>query len=71
MTTERDLINQLAYREKKGRTEGIEIGKTRGVEETKLATAKKMLSKNYPINEISDITGLSEEEIGGIKSNTT
>ena len=74
MTTERDLINQLAYREKKGRTEGkaegIEIGETRGVEKNKLATAKKMLSKNYPINEISDITGLSKEEIEGIKSNT-
>ena len=78
MTTERDLINQLAYREKKGRTEGkaegIEIGETRGIkkgrEETKLATAKKMLSKNYPIDEISDITGLSKEEIEEISRNS-
>lgn len=30
MTTERDLINQMLYREKKGRTEGIEIGVARG-----------------------------------------
>ena len=66
MTTERDLINQLAYREKKGRTEGIEIG----ISKRNVEIVQKLLAKNYPTDEISDITGLSEEEIERIiKSN--
>ncbi len=58
MTSERDLINQLAYREEKGRTEGIEIGVARGIEETKLATAKKMLAMDFTLDVIEQVTGL-------------
>ena len=71
MTTERDLINQLAYREKKGRTEGkaegIEIGETRGVEKNKLATAKKMLEMDFTLEVIAQVTELPMETIKGLK----
>ena len=67
MTTERDLINQLAYREKKGRTEGIEIGETRGVEKNKLATAKKMLAMGFALDVIEQVTGLPLETLKGLK----
>ena len=71
MTTERDLINQLAYREKKGRTEGIEIGETRGIkkgrEENKLATAKKMLDMDFTLDVIEQVTGLPIETLKGLK----
>lgn len=50
MTSERDLINQLAYREELGRTEGIE--------ETKLATAKKMLAMDFGLDVIAQVTDL-------------
>ena len=67
MTTERDLINQLAYREKKGRTEGIEIGKEQGIEEAKLATAKKMLAMDFTLEVIAQVTELPMETIKGLK----
>ena len=44
---------------KAGRTEGREEGKT----EERLANARKMKQKGYPLEDIAEITGLSEEEI--------
>ncbi len=41
------------------REEGIQIGETRG----QIAVARKMLSKGKDISEISEFTGLTEEEI--------
>ena len=46
-----------------GRKEGIDEGRTEGRDETKLDIVKAMLSKGYPIEEIMDITKLSEEDI--------
>ena len=78
MTTARDIRNQIQYEvdqevakevakaEKRGKAEGIVEGREEGIEETKLATAKKMLAKNYSIDEISEITGLSMETLNGI-----
>ena len=52
---------------KKGREEGKEEGREEGREEGEhkkaVETAKKMISKKIPISEISEITGLSEDEI--------
>ncbi len=52
---------------KKGREEGREEGKEEGREEGEhkkaMETAKKMISKKIPISEISELTGLSEDEI--------
>ncbi len=47
-----------------GREEGIE----QGIEQNKVETAKKMLDKEFNIKTISEITGLSEEEISNLKS---
>ena len=51
--------------------EGIEIGEKKGREEGKqeerLEIARKMLGKGKSIEEIKEITGLTEEEIERIK----
>ncbi len=48
---------------KEGRAEGIEIG----LEQGKVEFAKQMLNKNYAIDEIQSLTGLSEEVISRLK----
>ena len=45
------------------KAEGIEQGMEKGVEKTVIS----MLKKNYPISEICEITGKTEEEILKIK----
>ena len=39
--------------------DGIE----KGIEKEKLEAARRMKSKNYPLEDIADITGLSTKEI--------
>ena len=51
---------------KEGIEKGIEKGKIEGALESKIDIAKNMLDKNFEINLISQITGLSIEEIKGI-----
>ncbi len=48
---------------KKGEKIGIKKGKNEGKLEEKTDIAKKMLAKNYSIEEIIDLTGLTQEEI--------
>ena len=50
-----------------GRAEGREEGKAEGRKEQQKDTAKKMLEKKIPIEIISEITGLSKEEIEKLK----
>ena len=52
---EQDVINQLYYAKKKGLAEG----KT----EVRLEIAKKMLGMGLSVEQITEATGLSEEEI--------
>ena len=47
--------------------EAFADGIEQGIEQEKIETVKKMLEKNYSIQEIIDITGLTEEEITKIK----
>ena len=47
--------------------EAFADGIEQGIEQEKIETVKKMLEKNYSIQEIIDITGLTEEEIMKIK----
>ncbi len=54
---------------KRAKEEGLERGLEEGTMKTKIETARKMLEKSYPIEEICEITGLSEEEILHIKEN--
>ena len=48
---------------KNSKEEGFEEGENSGIEKNKIETARKMLEKNMEIEDIIDITGLSEEEI--------
>ena len=52
---EQDVINQLYYAKKKGLAEGRE--------EKSLEIAKKMLEMGLSVEQITEATGLSEEEI--------
>ena len=49
--------------EQKGRQEGILLGEQKGRQEEKRAAARKLLERNLPVNEIAEITELSEDEI--------
>ena len=48
---------------KKGKLEGIKEGKLEGIKEGQISMAKSMKTKNLDINLISEITGLSIDEI--------
>lgn len=50
-----------------GVKEGIVLGKQEGALEASIATAKKMLAEDMPIDLISKFTGLSQEQIKDIK----
>lgn len=49
------------------RETGIEEGFSQGIEQKTIETVKKMLSKNYSLEQIIEITELAEEEIMKIK----
>ena len=57
---EQDVINQLYYAKEKGLAEG----KT----EERLEIAKKMLEMGLSVEQITEATGLSEEEVLKLKS---
>lgn len=52
---------------KSGRTSGFEEGHSSGKKDTQIETAKRMLREGLEINMISKISGLSKEEIEGLK----
>lgn len=58
-----DEISALDYAEKKGEQIGIQKGEKIGELKAKYDLAKKSLSKRFPISLISELTGLSEDEI--------
>ena len=49
--------------EEKGMKAGMEKGMKKGIKEEKIRNAKKMLELNMPIEQIKQITGLSQDEI--------
>ena len=60
------LYTKLSRREMEYNTYiavATEEGYNKGIEEEKLSVAKKMLEENLPLEIISKITGLSNEEI--------
>ena len=57
---EQDIINQLYY----AKEEGLAEGKT----EERLEIAKKMLEMGLSVEQITEATGLSEEEVLKLKS---
>lgn len=62
-----DVRDAVAFAREEARKEGEETGHEKGVEEGKQKIALKCLSKGMPIEEISDLTGLSGEEIRGLQ----
>ena len=50
-----------------GLTAGIDIGKSEGKKEAYENMAQEMLKRNIPINDITSITSLSEEDILKLK----
>lgn len=50
-----------------GRKEGMLEGKREGKNEAQIEIAKNMLNKNFTIEQISELTGLSIEEINNLK----
>ena len=74
----RDNYNTWNYMKeqalKEGKEEGLEIGRAEGLAEgiekgqkkEKINNARRMLEKGYPIEDIAEITELTEEEIKNI-----
>lgn len=50
-----------------GLAEGIEKGLEKGMLQEKLNTAKKLLQKGMTLSEVAEITGLSPEEVEGLR----
>ena len=50
----------------RGRAEGLAEGKAQGIRENQLSTALKMLKLGMTIEEITEITGLTKDEIGNL-----
>ena len=59
MTTERDIRNQIAYAHDTGLAEGRE----KGMAEGKAEVAAKMKACGMSIEDISELTGLNEDQI--------
>ena len=79
MNTERDTYNQIEYARESGREEGHKVGKeeglkvgreegrAEGVKQNSFDIAERMLEKGIDIETISELTGLTEEEVSRLK----
>ena len=47
----------------KGREEGREEGRKKGLEIAKMEVAKEMLNYGYPMDEITEVTGISKSKL--------
>ena len=56
----------MAEGAKKGRLEGKAEGKMEGVKEERIQTARRMRAKGFTLDVISEMTGLSPEEIDSL-----
>ncbi|MBO5800421.1 MAG: hypothetical protein J6R41_10420, partial [Paludibacteraceae bacterium] len=60
------MIKGKAEGKAEGLVEGMEKGLAQGIKETQLSTARKMLKLGMTIEEISEITGLTKDEIDNL-----
>ena len=75
MNTERDTYNQIEYARETGREEGHKVGKeeglkegrAEGVKQNSFDIAKRMLEKGIDIETISELTGLTAEEVSSLR----
>ena len=66
MITERDYQNIIDTAAEDGRAEGFAEGRSEGKAEERILIAKAMIAKGMDVNTISEITGLSCEEIASL-----
>ena len=64
---EMDYVTGIECAEKKGISKGREEGRKQGEKENKIKIAKKLLEMGMEITKISEVTGLSDEEIRKLK----
>lgn len=64
----RDLKNTVAYARMKGWKRGAEEARQKGEAGTPIEIARQALRKNFPLDFIAEVTGLSEKEIAGLQS---
>ncbi|MBD9293260.1 MAG: hypothetical protein EGS78_01410, partial [Bacteroidales bacterium] len=71
MNTERDTYNQIEYAREsgreEGREEGLKEGHEKGAKQNSCDIAKRMLEKGIDIETISELTGLTAEEVSRLK----
>ena len=79
MNTERDTYNQIEYARETGREEGHKVGKEEGLKvgreegraegakQNSFDIAKRMLEKGIETETISELTGLTAEEVSRLK----
>ena len=79
MNTERDTYNQIEYARESGREEGreeghkvgkeegLKEGREKGAKQNSCDIAKRMLEKGIDIETISELTGLTAEEVSRLK----
>ena len=71
MNTERDTYNQIEYARESGREEGREEGRkegrAEGAKQKSFDIAKRILEKGIDIETISELTGLTAEEVSMLK----
>ena len=71
MNTERDTYNQIEYARETGREEGHKVGKeegrAEGAKQKSFDIATRMLKKKIDIETISELTGLTAEEVSMLK----
>ena len=58
-----DYKMDISVKQEEAREDGIAIGIQQGSQQQAIKTAIKMLKKEYPINDISELTSLSPEKI--------
>ena len=67
MTTKEDIQRMILFAEEKGEEKGIEKGIEKGLAQGLEQTAKAMLAKRYPVEEIAAITAMSPEAIQALR----
>lgn len=62
------ILDGIKIGEAKGMEKGIEKGIEKGAQQSKIEIAKKMLSQGYSFTDISDLTGLSIDDIKNLQA---
>ena len=63
LLAEYDYDTDIAVQRKEAYDDGLETGRKQGIEQEKINTAKKLLSMGLSIEQISEGTGLTLEQV--------